>query len=231
MKTSSRLYDIPILEENGTNFQTWKYRICTVLDICGLLNIAEGKEQCPSQTLVTGMGDDAAKAHAAQIEKTEDWDCCNKEAKAQITLTLSDEPLSGVIHAVSAADAWDKLNRRYEGRGHQTIAQLIGKIFRTTFTNDSPLEPQMNTIRHKAHILQTLNYSLTDSLVAIAIIHSLPETYSTLKTILLSTPEDKLSSDAIINHILVEEKVSKIPVNFPDYICCSPWEGERKGTR
>jgi len=67
----------------------------------------------------------------------------------------------------------------------------------------------MNTIYHKAHILQTLNHSLTDSLVAIAIIHSLSKTYSTLKTILLSTPEDKLSSDAIINHILVEEKSQK----------------------
>jgi len=42
--------------------------------------------------------------------------------------------------------------------------------------------------------------------MAVAIIHSLPETYFTLKTILLSTPEDKLSSNAIINHILVEEK-------------------------
>jgi len=42
--------------------------------------------------------------------------------------------------------------------------------------------------------------------MAIAIIHSLSETYSTLKTILLSTPKDKLSSDAIINHILVEKK-------------------------
>jgi len=110
MKTSSRLYDISILEENGTNFQTWKYWICTVLNIRGLLNIAEGKEQHPSQILVTGMGDDAAKAHAAQIEKIEDWDHRNKEAKTQITLTLSDKPLSGVIHAVSAADAWDKLN-------------------------------------------------------------------------------------------------------------------------
>jgi len=69
MKTSSRLYDIPILEENGTNFQMWKYQICTILDICGLLNIAEGKEQCPSQILVTGTSDDAAKAHAAQIGK------------------------------------------------------------------------------------------------------------------------------------------------------------------
>ena len=118
MKTSSHLYDIPILEENGINFQTWKYQICTVLDIHRLLNIAEGKEQRPSQILVTGMGDDATKVHAAQIEKIEDWDRHNKEAKAQITLTLSDEPLSGVIHTMSAADAWDKLNCRYEGRGY-----------------------------------------------------------------------------------------------------------------
>ena len=64
----------------------------------------------------------------------------------------------------------------------------------------------MNTIHHKAHILQTLNHSLTDSLVAVSIIHFLSKTYSTLKTILLSTPEDKLSSDMIINYILVKEK-------------------------
>jgi len=78
MKTSSRLYDIPILEENGTNFQMWKYRICAVLDIHGLLNIVEGKEQHPSQILVTGTGDDAAKTYAVQIEKIEDscWVCC-----------------------------------------------------------------------------------------------------------------------------------------------------------
>ena len=110
MKTSSHFYNIPILEENGTNFQMWKYWICTVLDINRLLNIAEGKEQRPSQILVTVMDDDAAKAHAVQIEKIEDWDHHNKETKAQITLTLSDEPLSRVIHAGSAADAWDKLN-------------------------------------------------------------------------------------------------------------------------
>ena len=64
----------------------------------------------------------------------------------------------------------------------------------------------MNIIHHKAYILQTLNHSLTNSLVVVTIVHSLPETYSILKTILLSTPEDKLSSNAIINHILVEEK-------------------------
>ena len=117
-KTSSYLYNIPILKENGTNFQMWKYWIYTVLNICRLLNIAKEKEQCPSQILVTEMGDNATKAHAAQIEKIEDWDRRNKEVKAQITLTLSDEPLSGVIHTGFAADTWNKLNCQYEGRGH-----------------------------------------------------------------------------------------------------------------
>ena len=110
MKTISRLYDIPILKENSTNFQMWKYWICTVLDIHGLLNIAEGKEQHPLQILVTRTGNDAAKAYAIQIEKIEDWNCRNKEVKTQITLILSNKPLSRVIHAGSAADAWDKLN-------------------------------------------------------------------------------------------------------------------------
>ena len=114
-KISSRLYDISILEENSTNFQTWKYQICTVLDIHGLLNIAEGKEQCPSQILVTRMGNDATKTYAAQIEKIKDWNHRNKEAKAQITLTLNNKPLSRMIHTGSAADAWDKLNHQYKG--------------------------------------------------------------------------------------------------------------------
>ena len=72
----------------------------------------------------------------------------------------------------------------------------------------------MNTIHYKAHILQTLNYSLTDSLMAIVIIHSLSKTYSTLKTILLSTPENKLSSYTIINHILVEKKSQQFQSTF-----------------
>ena len=105
MKTSSRFYDIPILRENNINFQMWKYWIYTVLDIHGLLNIAEEKKQCPLQILVTRTDNNVAKAYTTQIEKIEDWDHHNKEAKAQITLTLSDKPLSRVIHVRSTADA------------------------------------------------------------------------------------------------------------------------------
>ena len=96
-------------------FQTWKYQIQTVLSIQGLLKIAEGKEQCSEPIMVTGTDESANKQYITHVEKTENWDCYNKETKAQITLTLSDEPLNGVIHAGSASDAWDKLNYCYEG--------------------------------------------------------------------------------------------------------------------
>ena len=117
MKTSSCLYDIPILKENGTNFQMWKYQICTVLNIHGLLNIAEEKEQHPSQILVTGTGDDAAKAHTVQIEKIKDscWVCCWCLRQAQ--------PL---IWGLRVPD--DCSTHR--------------QIFCTTFMNDSPFKPQ-----------------------------------------------------------------------------------------
>jgi len=76
----------------------------------------------------------------------DDWDHRNMEAQAQLTLTLKDEPLSGVLHAISAADVWDKLNCRYEGKGQNTIAYLIKEIFRASFSDEMPMEPQLNNV-------------------------------------------------------------------------------------
>ncbi len=203
---SNRLYDIPSLENDGNNFQVWKFRILMVLDVRGLLPLVNGTEIKP-------VVDPKAKAEdiAAMTEKIADWDRRDKEARAQITLTLKDEPLSGVIHAVSASDVWDKLLRRYEGKGKQTVAFLTGEIFRGTFTDDSPLEPQLNAVRHKAYILKTLKHELSDALIAISLIISLPESYSTLRTILMATPEDQLTSDFVITQVLTEERSRNNP--------------------
>ena len=66
-------------------------------------------------------------------------------------------------------------------------------------------------MHHKAHVLTLLGLKLEDALVVIAIVLSLPESYSTLRTILMST-EDKLLPDSIIqSQILTEEKSRKNP--------------------
>ena len=49
-KASSRLFDIASLENDGSNFSTWRYRVKTVLEIRGLLPIVDGTEPRPVPT-------------------------------------------------------------------------------------------------------------------------------------------------------------------------------------
>ena len=126
----------------------------------------------------------------------------------QITLTLKDEPLSGVLYTMMSADAWKKLSEHYKGKGKQSIAYLISELFRNTLSDDESMETQLNSMQQKANMLKTLGQLLDDSLVAIAMVISLPPTYSTLWTILMAA-NDKLTTDAVINQVLIEEKSRK----------------------
>ncbi|KAI6124007.1 hypothetical protein EDD16DRAFT_1703982 [Pisolithus croceorrhizus] len=152
----SCLYDIPSLEDNGSNFHTWKVRICMILDIQDLWDVIGGNTTTAPDPSNDPIG------HA-------DWMIKDKEAQAQIILRLKDEPLTGVLHAPMAAEIWTKLCQWYEGHGKQTIAYLI----------------------------------------AIAMVISLPPSYATLHTILMSS-NDKLSIDSMISQVLIEEKSQQL---------------------
>ncbi|OAX30916.1 hypothetical protein K503DRAFT_806569 [Rhizopogon vinicolor AM-OR11-026] len=65
-----------------------------------------------------------------------------------------------------ASDAWTKLCEHYEGKGKQTIAYLIGELFRGTLSDESPMEMQLNAMRHKAQVLSSLEQSLDDTKVS-----------------------------------------------------------------
>ena len=77
--------------------------------------------------------------------------------------------------------------------------------------DELPLEPQLNALCHKAHILASLGLKLEDLLISIAMVISLLESYSILIMILMST-EDRLSPDSIIAQVLIEKKSQKNPV-------------------
>ena len=88
------------------------------------------------------------------------------------------------------------------------MAYLIGELFRNTLSDESPMEPQLIAMRQKSHVLKSLGLTLEDALVAIAMVISLPESYSTIRTILMSS-EDKLSPDTVVAQVLIEEKSRK----------------------
>jgi gag-polypeptide of LTR copia-type/Domain of unknown function (DUF4219) len=123
-KGTKHYYDIENLEEDGTNFVFWKYRVQIVLEIQDLWPIVDGTYPKPADPTATAK-----------------WSCKDREARAQITLTLKNEPLNSVLVATSAKDCWEKLLARYEGKGEQRIIHLIDKVFRSTLSNTEPLEP------------------------------------------------------------------------------------------
>src|SRR5882757_3287474 len=141
----NRLYDIPSLENDGSNFSNWKFQAKKVLTVQWLWKIVDGSEKKPD---------------TSDPDVLEEWLEKNEEAHAQITLTLKDEPLNGVLHTTLASDAWTKLCEHYEGKGKQTIAYLIGELFRGTLSDESPMEAQLNAMRHKAQVLSSLGQSL-----------------------------------------------------------------------
>ena len=85
------------------------------------------------------------------------------------------------------------------------MAYLIGELFRSTLSDKSPLEPQLISMHQKVSILASLGLVLEDALVAIAIILSLPESYTMLRTVLMAT-QQKMEPESVIAQILVEEK-------------------------
>ncbi|CDO76034.1 hypothetical protein BN946_scf184818.g2 [Trametes cinnabarina] len=192
---SNRLFDIANLKDDGSNFPMWKFRMEMILESRRLWSIVNKTEPCPSLAV---QGQSAVNA----------WKERDHLAKLQISLTLDDSPLSSVMLARTSAEAWDKLLSRYEGKGKQTIATLIGELFRGTLSDQDSLETQLDAMQLKARLLEQLGQPLDDSLVAIAMVTSLPASYSTLRTILMST-YDTLSTDTVVSQVLNEERSRK----------------------
>ena len=173
-----------------------KFHIHTILGVHCIWGVASGDNTKPDQ--------------ATHPTEYEEWLTKDKEAHAQITLTLKDEPLSRVLYSTTSAEVWRKLSEHYEGHGKQSIAYLISELFRNTLLDDTSMETQLNSMWQKANILKMIGQPLDDSLVAIAMVICLPTSYLTLYTILMAA-DDQLTTDIVINQVLIKEKSKKLP--------------------
>ncbi len=100
---------------------------------------------------------------------------------------MKDEPLDTIIDAETAAECWERLLERYEGRGIQRKMQYLDDIFNNTFTDSDPLEPQINSLLKLVRVVRNLGSKLRDDIVAAVIISALPNSLSALKTVLANS--------------------------------------------
>jgi gag-polypeptide of LTR copia-type len=190
--TGQLFASIPKLTSDGRNFMLWKYCVREILEACNLLDYVTGN----NYKMEPGRD---SEGHAAWITK-------NHEACQQITLTLEDELLMGVMHLTDAKAIWTALCTCYEGSGVQAISYLMGKIWWEQFNDSSNLETQINELWSNSLKLANLGFSLPDNILTIAILLSLPPSYSTLQTSIGVTADDKLDSYKVVTLILAEQQ-------------------------
>jgi hypothetical protein len=112
------------------------------------------------------------------------------------------------MSAKDAKETWDRILQRLQGEGKHSIALLIGELFCSTLSDENPLETQLNAMLQIGYNLHSLGQQLDDSLIAIVMIISLPDSYSTLCSILMAT-DLKLTTQSIKSSILQEEQLCK----------------------
>jgi gag-polypeptide of LTR copia-type len=183
---------IPKLANDGRNFMLWKYHVREILKACNLLNYVTGDNynEEPSK---------GAESHA-------DWVIKNHQACQQITLTLEDDPLMGVMHLDDTKAIWAALCTCYEGSGVQAISYLMGKIWHEQFNDALDLKTQINELRAYALKLKNLRFSIPDNILTIAILLSLPPPYGTLQTSIGVMADDKLDLHKVVTLILAEQQ-------------------------
>ena len=142
------------------------------------------------------------------MDALNDWNIRELDTRSQIQLTLEEEQLAGVISAKDAKETWDRILKRLQGEGKHSIALFIGELFRSTLSDENPLETQLNAMLQLGYNLHSLGQQLEDSLIAIAMIISLPDSYSTLRSILMAT-DLKLMTQSVKSSILQEEQLRR----------------------
>jgi LTR polyprotein gag-polypeptide-like protein len=133
----------------------------------------------------------------------------------QIVLTLKDEPLDTIIDTDTAEECWERLLKRYKGKGTQRKMQLFKEIFKSAFTNTDPLEPQINSLLCLVHAVKNLGWNLGDDVIVPVIILALPASLGTLKTVLANASEEpflaELKAQILANeqHWICESGIGK----------------------
>jgi hypothetical protein len=118
------------------------------------------------------------------------------EACALFQLILSDKPPSSILNATNTKETQDRLNLCYHGNSKQTVAFITGELSQHTFTNEKSFKPQLNTLLQQFFILALFGVKLSQSLIAVALLLSLPPFYKTIYSILMKSM-DTLTSSAV----------------------------------
>ena len=97
------------------------------------------------------------------------------------------------------------LKARYSSGGNRRTAFLLEQALKIMLTDIEPLQPQLDKVIFATQQLTASNILIPDIVIAHHIALNLPESYTTLHQILVSSDPTKMTSKWVIDQVLAEE--------------------------
>ena len=184
-------FDLPLLNDDGSNYNLWSRTLTLVLRKHGFWPIVNGSKTAP----------DASTNASAYNE----WSLKDQEATLTILLALREVGQQCIYGAQTAKECWDTLKTRYSSSGDWRTAFLLEQVLHVTLTDTEPLQPQLDRIIFANHQLAAANIIIPDLVIAHHIALHLPESYTTLRQILVSSDSTKMTSKWVVDQVIAEE--------------------------
>ena len=183
---------------DGTNYDNWKFRIEMLLTARKLFGYASG------ETRLAAGADDAQKA--AFKEKDD-------EARAIISIHVSDNQLIHVRNCKSAAEAWEALKNQYQRKSLVRRIDLRDKMsYMRMQEGENALEFLDKMCRLRDQLLE-MGGLMPENVFCEIVLGKLPHSYNSLRTTLDTIGEAELSWEKVKGLILTVADRAQIAGN------------------
>ena len=183
--------NLPILDDDGYDYDLWSMALTLALQNRGLWPIVNGSETAPDAT--TDPAD------------YDEWCLKDREAQLMILLALRKVDQMCIYRTQTSKESWDLLRTRYSGGGGLRTVSFLSEVLLATFSDTEPLWPQLDAVIFAAQKLESVNLAIHDVVLAYLLALRLPESYSTLRTVLTSSDSTKISSGWVVDQVIAEE--------------------------
>jgi len=149
----------------------------------------------------------------------DEW--CLKDQDTQLTIILALKKVRQqcVYPCRTAKENWDMLKARYSDGGNRRLASFLEQVLKATFTDTEPLQPQLDKVTFANRQLEAAKIIIPDIVITHNIVLHLPESYSTLRTVLTSCNSTNMTSKWVIDQVIAKEhhRITKFGGNATAY--------------
>ena len=158
---------------DGTNYDSWKIHMRSILKKQKLWNYVTGDIPMPETTL----------SNATTVAK---WKESDGQAEAEILLAISPGELSQFEGLSSSKEIWDKITKIYETRGPMKIAGLIEKLAVMRMQEGDDIKKHVTEFTDTAKKLKESQVTYDDRVLSVLLMLSMPPSFNMFRAAIKS---------------------------------------------